>query len=159
MQFGLQKEQFENLKENQMRDYDFKVGVSDRDFLFAVEKFEEELALKVAAGELKQAQADRAKDEFEKQFKFQQEKWAWTKDFEQEKWGWTKEQAVQEQENWNKQFEWKRNESKANRDQRVKEHAHTIVQDGIRNGFTREQIDNQLMQFEKRFEAEGIQFD
>ena len=159
MQFGLQKEQFENLKENQMRDYDFKVGVSDRDFLFAVEKFEEELALKVAAGELKQAQADRAKDEFEKQFKFQQEKWAWTKDFEQEKWGWTKEQAVQEQENWNLQFEEKKKESKANRDQRVKEHAHTIVQDGIRNGFTREQIDNQLMQFEKRFEAEGIRFD
>ena len=54
------------LKENQMRDYDFKVGVSDRDFLFAVEKFEEELALKVQAGELKQAQADRAKVEFEK---------------------------------------------------------------------------------------------
>ena len=158
-QFGLQKDQFENLKENQMRDYDFKVRVDERDFTVDSKRFKDEMALKVAAGELKQAQADRAILEFDKQFKFQQEKWAWTKDFEQKKWGWTKEQAVQEQENWNKQFEWKRNESKANRDQRVKEHAHTIVQDGIRNGFTREQIDNQLMQFEKRFEAEGIQFD
>jgi hypothetical protein len=142
-----------------MRDYDFKFGVNEQDFLFAVEKFEEELALKVSAGELKQAQADRAKVEFEKQFKFQQEKWGWTKEHTEEKWGWTKERAVEEQENWDKQFEEKKSESKANRDQRVKEHAHTIVQDGIRNGFSREQITNQLDQFEKRFKAEGIRFD
>jgi len=159
MQFGLSKEQFENLKENQMRNYDFKFEVDKRDFLYAVEKFEDEMAEKVKAGDLKQAQADRAIVEFDKQFKFQQEKWGWTKEHTEEKWGWTKEQAVQEQENWDKQFEEKKNESKANRDQRVKEHAHTIVQDGIRNGFSREQIDNQLSQFEKRFEAEGVRSD
>ena len=73
--------------------------------------------------------------------------------------GFNKEQAVLNQQNWVKSFEQQAGENLANRNERVRMNEHKILQDGIRNGFTVQQIENQVQQYREMAQRRGVEFD
>ena len=73
--------------------------------------------------------------------------------------GFNQEQAVQNQQNWVKSFEQKGDESEANRNERIRMNDHKILQDGVRNKYTVQQIENQVEQYREMAKRRGIEFD
>jgi len=73
--------------------------------------------------------------------------------------GFNQEQAVQNQQNWVKSFEQKGNESEANRNERIRMNDHKIMNDGVRNKYTVQQIENQVQQYREMAKRRGFEFD
>lgn len=75
------------------------------------------------------------------------------------KFGHTKEQAKLHNELKNRIFQREANESARDHELRVKKFHEDIKQNGIRNGFTLQQIENQVLQFQESMKQKGFHFE
>jgi hypothetical protein len=73
--------------------------------------------------------------------------------------GFDEEQAAIKKSQWTQSFDYKEGEDKLNRNERVRMNEHKILQDGVRNKYTVQQIENQALQHREMAKRRGIEFD
>ena len=77
----------------------------------------------------------------------------------QNRFGLSQQQFEVQKSQWQQSFNYQQGEDDANRAERIRMNDHRILQDGIRNGFTVKQIENQVQQYREMAMRRGIEFD